>query len=529
MSDWQKVISLEELEEKNRTVFKHERKQIAVFKINDNIFAVDNRCPHEGYPLIQGTVDENCKLTCNWHNWKFELNSGKCLIGADNVRAYQTKAEDEIVYVDISEAPKEETEKKILEDLTTAYEKRQYGRIARELSRLYFNELDPISGLKKIIEVSYERFEYGMTHAYATAADWLSLYLENEDKENKIICLTEAIDHISLDTLRHPEYKFTDEKKEYSSEAFLNAIESENEHETIALLNGAFESGKSFHDLEKDFSGAALAHYNDFGHSLIYVYKTRQLIYALGKEVEKALSLSLARSLCYASREDLIPEFRDYSEFLHQIKENKVKEKGSENDDLLKLHTKQSMEWVAKNYQENNPSEIFEALLKANAFNMLHYDMNYQFATDNKVDDNIGWLDFTHALTFSNAVRIQCERFPEYWTQGLLQLACFNGRNKAYLDHQIRLEDWKVNDTETFWQKTMEKIYDHGIGAPIFAAHLLKTAMAVREETERNISEETKIYLLASLNRFLNSPIKGKHVKRTVKQSVSLVQKDFKL
>ena len=63
-------------------------------------FALDNRCPHEGYPLKEGTEDDNCVLTCNWHNWKFDLKTGRCILGADHVQTYATKIEEGFVWVD---------------------------------------------------------------------------------------------------------------------------------------------------------------------------------------------------------------------------------------------------------------------------------------------------------------------------------------------------------------------------------------------------------------------------------------------
>jgi hypothetical protein len=36
------------------------------------VHAFDDKCPHQGYPLSQGTV-AGCVLTCQWHNWKFDL------------------------------------------------------------------------------------------------------------------------------------------------------------------------------------------------------------------------------------------------------------------------------------------------------------------------------------------------------------------------------------------------------------------------------------------------------------------------
>ena len=66
--------------------------------------------------------------------------------------------------------------------------------------------------------------------------------------------------------------------------------------------------------------------------------------------------------------------------------------------------------------------DLYRVLLNANAWNMLHYDDSYQSRVDLPLKDNIGWLDFTHGITFANAVRRQCGKYPELWPAGLLQM-----------------------------------------------------------------------------------------------------------
>ena len=78
---WTVAMPIDELRQKGPSLLRQGKKQIAVFEVGDQIFATDNRCPHEGYPLREGAVDENCVLTCNWHNWKFDLKSGENLLG----------------------------------------------------------------------------------------------------------------------------------------------------------------------------------------------------------------------------------------------------------------------------------------------------------------------------------------------------------------------------------------------------------------------------------------------------------------
>lgn len=88
------------------TVVSGGRHGIAVFLSDGKPFAVDNRCPHMGFPLHKGSVRDGI-LTCHWHHARFDLESGGTFDPfADDVRVYPTVVEDGIVYVDIT--PREE-------------------------------------------------------------------------------------------------------------------------------------------------------------------------------------------------------------------------------------------------------------------------------------------------------------------------------------------------------------------------------------------------------------------------------------
>jgi len=78
------------------------RHGIAVFpsSVSDAVYAVDNRCPHMGFPLHRGSVADGI-LTCHWHHARFDLISGGTFDPfADDVQTYPTLVEDGIVYVD---------------------------------------------------------------------------------------------------------------------------------------------------------------------------------------------------------------------------------------------------------------------------------------------------------------------------------------------------------------------------------------------------------------------------------------------
>jgi nitrite reductase/ring-hydroxylating ferredoxin subunit len=76
---------------------------IVLFASNDALFAVDNRCPHMGFPLDRGTVADGI-LTCHWHHARFDLAGGGTFDQfADDVRAYPVEVRDGDIYIDLAQ------------------------------------------------------------------------------------------------------------------------------------------------------------------------------------------------------------------------------------------------------------------------------------------------------------------------------------------------------------------------------------------------------------------------------------------
>ena len=63
--------------------------------------ALDNACPHQGYGLATGALDGEL-LTCQWHNWKFDVNDGHCVIGEEDVACHAVRVEGDDVIVSIT-------------------------------------------------------------------------------------------------------------------------------------------------------------------------------------------------------------------------------------------------------------------------------------------------------------------------------------------------------------------------------------------------------------------------------------------
>jgi hypothetical protein len=330
---------------------------------------------------------------------------------------------------------------------------------------------------------------------------------------------------MAWDCLREPAYPFTAEALPYDEAAFAAALESQDENDAVALMRGALADGLRFTDLERDLTAAALRHYADFGHSLIYVVHTGRLINRLGPRVEVPLLLALVRSLVNASCEDLIPEFRGYAKALRAWPRGNGEARSGEAGfaDMLDRSIDATMAVVTRRAEHVPVEDLYDALLAACAMNLLRYDVHYQERTDNSVAHNIGWLDFTHGVTFANAVRLQCRKFPELWPQGLLQMACFVGRNSGFVDRSVAIDDWRVRDEESFERQCLGRIMDHGEPDYIHSSHLVKTFMAAREEVAAGPREETATAVLAAVNRYFAAPLKRKHAKRTAHQALDFV------
>ncbi|MHA1151718.1 MAG: Rieske (2Fe-2S) protein [Alphaproteobacteria bacterium] len=535
------VAGLDKLRARRVMVIKHGKKQIALFASGPEVYACNNRCPHEGYPLSEGSLSQGaqgrgCLLTCNWHNWKFDLESGETLIGSDNLRRYPVRLADGKVWLDLGDPPAEARAEAALVGLHAAFERhdrfREYEHMARELARYMKAGGDPLEALRQAIHWAHDRLEFGTSHAVAAAADWLDLraWKAKDDPVADLAILTEAIGHFAWDCLREPSYPYPEGRAPYRPDALVAAIEAEDEAAAIAQIRGALGEGLSFADVEAPLAGAALAHYADFGHSAIYVVKTGQLIERLGPAVAEPLLLALVRSLVYAFREDLIPEFRAYGPALEAWPENTPSASPPPGaQDFIGLATPAALARACDFAAD--PRALHRALLGASAWQMLHFDAAVAARNDGPVQDNVGWLDFTHPLTFGNAVREICTRQPHLWPRGLLQMACFLGRNVAYVDRDMDVAEWRTGAEPTeFLAAAATRLLDHGQPEYILSSHLLKTFMAVRAEAAvlsgESDAPEVRADLLAALNRLLNTPIKRKFTLRSARQSLDFVARE---
>lgn len=97
---WFEVCHLDDIPLRGAVRVEQGGKRIALFKsLKNEVFAVEDSCPHQGGPLSDGIVHGDC-VTCPLHNWNINLKSG-LVVGDDegSVETFDVRLVDNLVYV----------------------------------------------------------------------------------------------------------------------------------------------------------------------------------------------------------------------------------------------------------------------------------------------------------------------------------------------------------------------------------------------------------------------------------------------
>jgi nitrite reductase/ring-hydroxylating ferredoxin subunit len=94
-----RAASLAELQEKRMMTVPGEDRPLLLCSHEGKVFALDNRCPHMGFPLSKGSVQEGI-LTCHWHHARFDLRSGCTFdLWADDAPAFEVRVNGDDIWV----------------------------------------------------------------------------------------------------------------------------------------------------------------------------------------------------------------------------------------------------------------------------------------------------------------------------------------------------------------------------------------------------------------------------------------------
>ena len=97
-----KVLNISELENNQSTVVNVNDKEIAVFNVEGEFFAIDDRCSHADESLSEGEVYD-CKVECPAHGAEFDLKTREALTppASKSVSCYQTSTDENSIYIEV--------------------------------------------------------------------------------------------------------------------------------------------------------------------------------------------------------------------------------------------------------------------------------------------------------------------------------------------------------------------------------------------------------------------------------------------
>ncbi len=102
LNPWISVCSAAKLKREKRYLFRYQQKQCLLLSVANQFFAINNQCPHQGFPLDTGMIDaEALNITCPYHQWSFNLNSGQCMLNSAFLTTYPIEERDGQIWIQI--------------------------------------------------------------------------------------------------------------------------------------------------------------------------------------------------------------------------------------------------------------------------------------------------------------------------------------------------------------------------------------------------------------------------------------------
>ncbi|MEQ8985886.1 MAG: Rieske 2Fe-2S domain-containing protein [Deltaproteobacteria bacterium] len=516
---------------------------IVVFRPEEGeIYAVENRCPHEGYPLSTGRVADG-KLTCEWHNWKFNLADGECVIGGEDVRSFPVEVRDGTVWLDVTEPESDAIVAAEQKSLVKAFDEGDFSHAARAVERLLAAGESTSDVLAFGVEWGARHCRWGFDHGLATAAD-LGAAIERRPYDADYF-IVDAFELIVQPNLRLPEIAAPDPRDRGDEAAYRAAVEREDMEAARSMIAAECAAPDGVARAFRWIRHAATDHFFDYGHGHIYAVKGEELVERVGEAHAPAVLVSLAEGLVYGTREDQLPYMRSYQKHVAKYEARlddlfeRAQDAPFDVERVVEATTNGTLEEAldavgAALEQGAEPAKIALALSLAASRRLLAFDLRLE--GDPEAQE--GWLDVTHALTHADAVyeSLRRHKTPEL-LRGLFQSARFiqhlavldappSPGPQRTLDEAIRLQEPQaavaavLREPATAGDILMDRAADGLAVLPIFFAHRVKTAFAaVRLSdalTEAFPERDDAHWPLAAAARFLASKLSERRVRRRV-------------
>lgn len=433
------VGPLEEVQRRGVIVVRGADRPIAVFAHDGQVSAVDNRCPHMGFPLHRGTV-QNGILTCHWHHARFDLCSGCTFdLFADDVQAYDVEVRDGQVYVasmprftDAVERYRRRLREGMEQNISLIQAKSIIGLLRARIDYREIVRDVALFGVK-----NRDGWASGMTILTAMAnlvplvseeTAYLALYQGSRRAAADTAGMAPRRDRYPLETDDVPLPKLHEWLTYWTTVRHRDAAER-----TVLT---AIQSGATVEDLtELVFSAATERYYADTGHVLDFCNKAFELLDLIGWEHAPAILPTVLGQLVAARGGeelnewrhplDLVPPLRELEAEISALMEDgrgrswdRVAELG---EAMLGEDPLATLAAIRSAMREGaGPEQLSKALAYAAAMRVA------RFGTANEFGD---WIGVLHTFTYCNALHQAMKRAPsERLVRGVL-----HGATSVYL------------------------------------------------------------------------------------------------
>ncbi|MCL7416496.1 MAG: Rieske (2Fe-2S) protein [Halalkalicoccus sp.] len=302
------VATLDDLDDEDRTLVTTRGQAIAIVRHDGGIHAVDNRCPHMGFPLDQGTVDDGV-LTCHWHHARFELACGSTFDPfADDVPTFPVEVRDGEIWVDPHPKRDEPPEERWLGRLEDGLENDLRLVLAKSVIGLDDAGVEPGIPLERIATFGARYRDAGWGPGLTTMGAMANLLSDLDPEDRRRALYTGAVS-VADDAAGHPPRFVQDPLSgEHDPERldrwFRDCIEVRDRQGGERVLRSAIADG-SRKRVVSMLVGAATDHrYLDTGHTMDFLNKACETLDHVGWERADDLLLALVPGLANAERSE---------------------------------------------------------------------------------------------------------------------------------------------------------------------------------------------------------------------------------
>lgn len=536
-----------------------EGRRVVVARTESGVHVLDNACPHQGYGLATGSFDGE-SVTCQWHNWKFRVADGVCVMGEENVARHRVEVAAGEAIVSISVPTAAEERDRLWPSLGSAVDRDYRGQMARDTARLLANGATPVDIVGRMLARAVPATEEGVDHETAMAADALSMALDPalgfSDGLDATLPVVQALSGLAEVTRGRPRRSpGGGYGGPIDAETFAGAVETEDVDRAMALVDAALAAGASPRDLRPWFIAAAGTHHLSYGHGAIYTQKVFELIDVVSPEVAPVLLAELAHSLITSTREDLLPYMAKTRRALDQVELQRlvavdVDPRWNGRDRLIEELVDGEdtpMAAVARVLADGAGAEaVLDGVVLAGSHRLLRHRLDVEFDDDS----DFGWLDVTHVLTYAHAARWAWRVNPSLDSLRLVFFAAWLAHDSGRAERRFGADTWSRPLSPTWSDPTelVSAIEDRraddavalalagdrgevatvlqqsslrdGAGSFIVTAHLIKLARCVAIESA-TVGDSLP---LAAAARFMAAPRRERFVADNVAEAVAFVR-----